>query len=1528
MALSKVFRIEMVGGKAAEQDVLAIKKAITEMSKAIKQAKGELAVLLSGGGDASGIVNLNKRIAELEARLKSLSAQRKSAEVDAKRAAEAEKLLADAKLKVAKADRERINSQIAQEKELDRQIALENKQTQALRRQKAAADALPGSYDRIKASLAALRPFIQSGGVGGTVAFNGKQINFDQAIAEFKQLSAAEQDFRRQFARDGLLVGEYTSGIVQAFQRLNIDDIIKGQVTGAKQQLGQLETRTKELVVAYRQAQQSGTGDLNKLEKEIHDNVVETQKLSQSILHAQTQLKGIGGVGSQITGALNRNFRDLKNNIAQFALGFVGFQAIVGGVGKVFTDTVKLDSLNAAMQVVSGSQRELAVNNEFLERTIEQLGLETISATLAFKNFYAASTQAGISADQTREIYFAAASAAANLKLSQEDTNGVLLAFSQIASKGKVQAEELRGQIGERVPGAFAIAARAIGKTQTELNKMLEKGEVIASDFLPKFAKELQRTFGGDTSKRVEGIQARINRLKNEITEKLQDNRGSLVFTINGIISAASLLIKLIPTLLVLGGLLVANWAVQNAQLLLLRAQVLGYNLAIGASYIALGILSVAQIGYNAVLFVTNGALALVTRGLALFGITLRATTGPLGVILTIVTLAVTAFAAFGRGLTTATKGVSDYARRQEALRDVTKQAAQAIAEESGELNKWYKIATNANVSLKVRQEAIQKLIDKFPEYFGNLKKETASIAELAKGYDLATAAIRKKAFAQASADLAAKAQARVNEIVAVELQLEAGLTEGKGTGSRRLTGLTEAQKEAILDGLDLAKTTIRDAGGDTISFLEQDLKLVRKRLETVREEREKVTKIYDELAAKFNEPLPDVQGPAGRTIEAIKKDLAKANDDFDTAIIGSKEHKDLKAKIEKLEEELRLAEGKEKKGPRPRADKLDASLQNAFKRIEAERDEQIAIAKKQFAELEIDEKEYLQRVLQLNNRAIDQKTDLLNKIKKKNAEEKQTQAELNLEKITNLQETNKKLFELENKQLEISLKNVTITAQQELDLKLSDPQLEETDRLKAREDFNNKLLVAQISFNQKQILLEKLYSVQSIENEQARKEAIEKINKELQEILLALPEARIKDINRAAQKQLDEQRRFIASEVNKILEDDTLSNKDKAQKLDELETTGLVSSLSVEVAELKILVAEYKKTLGDKVNADAGYLKAEADLQEKQNALSIAQQRQRDNEVFRTGSFVEKMKLALKNLGGLKGLVGDIFGIKQFKNEAEKFESVLQETLNNVKNAINTAFNAFFEAENSKIEKSKENQLAFLDREKERVLAQSQSEEERATIERQFEKKRQDAEKAAAKERQKLAIKQATIEFAVAAIKTFAQYGWPAGLVAVAGLAIAFAAQLSAIKSQQFAKGGKVEKPGIGKIRTRSNIPVQHNGDDVLATVKRGEVILNQKQQKALGGPAVFKKIGVPGFATGGVVAPQLGTSLKPPTFTTGFNSSNVNAANDLTEMKNIVSDLAQIIYASDIKPVILNPNHVTKAQAKTKRDVSVGTI
>jgi len=120
------------------------------------------------------------------------------------------------------------------------------------------------------------------------------------------------------------------------------------------------------------------------------------------------------------------------------------------------------------------------------------------------------------------------------------------------------------------------------------------------------------------------------------------------------------------------------------------------------------------------------------------------------------------------------------------------------------------------------------------------------------------------------------------------------------------------------------------------------------------------------------------------------------------------------------------------------------------------------------------------------------------------------------------------------------------------------------------------------------------------------------------------------------------------------------------------------------------------------------------------------------------------------------------------------------------------------------------------------------------------------EAKKQAAKDKA-IAVGESIINTAVAITKALA-LGPPFSIPAVIAAGAIGAVQTGIILAQPFAKGGLV---GAG------NMPARSNGDNVLATVKTGEVVLTETQQRKLGGPSVFSAIGVPGFATGGRVGP-----------------------------------------------------------------------
>jgi tape measure domain-containing protein len=193
-------------------------------------------------------------------------------------------------------------------------------------------------------------------------------------------------------------------------------------------------------------------------------------------------------------------------------------RSLQGFLQMVLTTTMSLEKAQRTLEYATGDG---AAAMAFVRRTCQELGLELVSTTQAYAKFAAATKGTNLAGYETQFIFRSIASASTVLGLSAEETSGILLSLSQMVSKNKVMAEELRGQLGERLPGAFIIAAKAMGVTTQQLDKMLQDGKVLATDFLPKFARELKATLGDQTYISSLGPAAQMNRLKNAFTDLL-----------------------------------------------------------------------------------------------------------------------------------------------------------------------------------------------------------------------------------------------------------------------------------------------------------------------------------------------------------------------------------------------------------------------------------------------------------------------------------------------------------------------------------------------------------------------------------------------------------------------------------------------------------------------------------------------------------------------------------------------------------------------------------------------------------------------------------------------------------------------------------------------------------------------------------------------------------------------------------------------------------------------------------------------
>lgn len=210
------------------------------------------------------------------------------------------------------------------------------------------------------------------------------------------------------------------------------------------------------------------------------------------------------------------------------------FLALGGGLAlnEIKQATLGMERMSIAMRASAGSIAGAADDIAFLEQQTKRLSLGFMATSGAYQKFRAAASSSNLTLGEQREIFMGVAEAAAALRLSDSDTEGALRAIEQMVSKGKVSAEELRQQLGERLPGAVLLASQAMGMSERDFNKLLESGKIMAEDMLPKLAVALRSKYGKAALEAGKTASAAFTRADNSMLE-FKNNLGS-----GGIVSA------------------------------------------------------------------------------------------------------------------------------------------------------------------------------------------------------------------------------------------------------------------------------------------------------------------------------------------------------------------------------------------------------------------------------------------------------------------------------------------------------------------------------------------------------------------------------------------------------------------------------------------------------------------------------------------------------------------------------------------------------------------------------------------------------------------------------------------------------------------------------------------------------------------------------------------------------------------------------------------------------------------------------
>lgn len=275
------------------------------------------------------------------------------------------------------------------------------------------------------------------------------------------------------------------------------------------------DQETAALRLAQAQARlATASGDLGKAQTILSTALGKTTKETTTQIGAQTQLVQVQNRASRSTRELADSFSRLGSRLT---LGVSApLLALGAAAAKTATD---FDSLKRGLVSVSGSSTEAEKQLVRLKEVAKLPGLGFKEAIQGSINLQAA----GLSAERAEKALRVFGNALATVGKGKAELDGVILALSQIESKGKVSAEEIN-QLAERVPQIRKAMIAAFGTADTEV---IQKAKITSGKFIDAVVTELDKL-----PKVTGGARNTFENLKDSIEQSLLPLGNKLLSTI------------------------------------------------------------------------------------------------------------------------------------------------------------------------------------------------------------------------------------------------------------------------------------------------------------------------------------------------------------------------------------------------------------------------------------------------------------------------------------------------------------------------------------------------------------------------------------------------------------------------------------------------------------------------------------------------------------------------------------------------------------------------------------------------------------------------------------------------------------------------------------------------------------------------------------------------------------------------------------------------------------------------------------
>jgi len=307
--------------------------------------------------------------------------------------------------------------------------------------------------------------------------------------------------------------------------------------------------KKKERVLkSLREEVRAGGRGFKILGKAIDENRAKLQAFTKTAKKGAFSGIGVGGkaaAGAAIGGAASRFLPAGATTGAFAAIGAgagpagIATGALIGltvDAGAAFVQAGKsaaeysaqIKRLEVALRGVTKSQTEFNKAQKVIKSVSKELNVPIAAATQQFTTLTASVIGAGGSVDEAEKVFRGVSEAIKATGGDAEDVKSAIRAMSQIFGKGKVSAEELQGQLGERLPGAVTKFALATNRTLPQLQKDLRDGTVGLNDvmkFVVKLSEdhaEAAREMARSSADAGQRMQVTFDEMKKNVGDILQ----------------------------------------------------------------------------------------------------------------------------------------------------------------------------------------------------------------------------------------------------------------------------------------------------------------------------------------------------------------------------------------------------------------------------------------------------------------------------------------------------------------------------------------------------------------------------------------------------------------------------------------------------------------------------------------------------------------------------------------------------------------------------------------------------------------------------------------------------------------------------------------------------------------------------------------------------------------------------------------------------------------------------------------------